>query len=84
MQLPGDHFASGFWPAFWVMGNLARAGGLPLPCRRCWAWRHRHHDVAGQCCSRQRCGHTEIAAFLLLPAGHMKSTGGFWPYTYNT
>ncbi|KAL4437123.1 hypothetical protein ABPG75_004262 [Micractinium tetrahymenae] len=26
LQLPGNEFASGFWPAFWLMGNLGRAG----------------------------------------------------------
>ncbi len=26
MQLPGDSFYSGFWPALWTMGNLGRAG----------------------------------------------------------
>ncbi|PSC76523.1 Beta-glucan synthesis-associated SKN1 [Micractinium conductrix] len=41
VQLPGNDQASGFWPAFWVMGNLGRAG-------------------------------------------YMRSTGGMWPYSYNT
>jgi hypothetical protein len=26
VKLPGDDFYSGFWPAFWAMGNLGRAG----------------------------------------------------------
>ena len=26
VQLPGDGEISGFWPALWLMGNLARAG----------------------------------------------------------
>ncbi|KAL4430015.1 hypothetical protein ABPG77_004385 [Micractinium sp. CCAP 211/92] len=40
LQFPGDNFHSGFWPAFWLMGNLGRAG-------------------------------------------YMKTTKGFWPYTYS-
>ncbi|KAL4424790.1 hypothetical protein ABPG77_000830 [Micractinium sp. CCAP 211/92] len=28
LQLPGNDFASGFWPALWLMGNLGRAGYL--------------------------------------------------------
>ena len=26
LQFPGDDYISGFWPAFWLMGNLARPG----------------------------------------------------------
>jgi hypothetical protein len=55
VQLPGDHFASGFWPAFWVMGNLARAGGHMLPFGRYHAPCHGHHVEAGKCCSEQLC-----------------------------
>ncbi|KAL4428224.1 hypothetical protein ABPG75_002313 [Micractinium tetrahymenae] len=41
LLFPGDHFISGFWPAFWLMGNLGRPG-------------------------------------------FMKSTGGVWPYSYDS
>lgn len=41
VQLPGNGEDAGFWPAFWTMGNLGRAG-------------------------------------------YKYSTGGFWPYSYDT
>ena len=25
LQLPGPHNSGGLWPAFWLMGNLAKA-----------------------------------------------------------
>ncbi|KAK9814320.1 hypothetical protein WJX72_004030 [[Myrmecia] bisecta] len=28
IKLPGDAYKTGFWPAFWMMGNLGRAGLL--------------------------------------------------------
>ncbi|PRW60711.1 glycoside hydrolase family 16 [Chlorella sorokiniana] len=28
LQFPGDDYISGFWPAFWLMGNLGRPGYL--------------------------------------------------------
>jgi hypothetical protein len=56
VQLPGDHFASGFWPAFWVMGNLARAGGCLSPCGRC-------HGLT-RTSSRYHCSGQHCRAFL--------------------
>lgn len=29
VQLPGNDLVPGFWPAFWAMGNLGRAGYMP-------------------------------------------------------
>lgn len=29
VKLPGDNQVPGFWPAFWTMGNLGRAGYMP-------------------------------------------------------
>ena len=29
VRLPGDDKTPGFWPAFWMMGNLGRAGFMP-------------------------------------------------------
>lgn len=44
IQLPGKNTAAGLWPAFWIMGNLGRAGfGASL--QGTWPYSHDKCDV---------------------------------------
>lgn len=76
VQMPGDDFYSGFWPAVWLMGNLGRAGA--------------RREGGGLCASkwpRPACKGARVRrpSPMAAPcfAGYLESTTGFWPYSYD-
>mgnify|MGYP001810397092 CR=1 FL=1 len=92
----GDDYISGFWPAFWLMGNLARPG------ERGGGWGSRRtivrvpRTIPHVTLSTSRCGLKDVkvapssqraccnappARAAPSPAGYLATTGGFWPYT---